>query len=994
MQDNANFEEAATEVESNEAADTNETAGGRLRTSAGSNLRRRNAIKRRGISDLPPFDLPNDFIAENVSYFGPDTQPRLPKPLEMDATHVKVSNLYSKATPQRTLRLEEYFTAAVDMIEKRLAQIWAELEGQPILKSSPWHTSFRIAQIVRLTSFLNDCAWHLADALYPVREPTYTYTSRPFWWWNIYRDLDPQSYVWRDHFTNREAPVSQQLQYAEYLDHSLSHAITDFPIEAFNSLKRNLRRDLEQICPPSFDPKIGRRPIQILAMHGHDGKSIAQSLGSYASWLSEAHVVHLDAYDISWMLGDYIGQDWLYSRGPVSTLGFRAADYGGRTGRRIQIIDATEEDPDDEESNIIHVRNAADLRKLRQDLSDDVRDSALTGLPSRSEIRDVFTDWEHLKINKALETLVSKPTEHLPVTDLQQPVVVHVHDYIELSMTLEGAAILSKLRQVVDIAWKNGKRIVLLGTSSSQTPSDEYHNMVRELAASDFVVSRAVQPARAEAETATKLDSQAGPFNLQLVDNLCENARNINRMILAIDPPAHPMLAPLWRVQDNPDDGYWHDPMFQGAPRNPLNSTVLPWLEIHNLARSFRDQEISHPGTGASAFADRMHMGPLLQPPGHGLRWDAPSDANGKRESSSGNEASRPESTANAANKNTARGGNEYEKRIANGIINKENLRTTFADIHVAPEITTALKLLTSLALVRPDAFSYGVLAHDKINGCLLYGPPGTGKTMLAKAVAKDSGANMLEVSGASINDKWVGESEKLIRAVFTMAKKMSPCVIFIDEADSILSKRSMHSTRPAHRELINQFLKEWDGMEETNAFIMVATNRPFDLDDAVLRRLPRKLLIDLPLKNDRSAIIKLLLRDERLADDVDMASLAELTPYYSGSDLKNMCVAAAMTAVEQENAAAEKHTGPEPYEYPERRILDKSHFEKALKQIPASISEDMESLRLIKRFDEEYGNRRKGGKKKTMGFGGGELSQAQDSLAARVRQTGDQPDV
>ena len=99
LEDNANLGEPASEFESNDVTDVNETAGGRLRSSAGSTLRRRSTIKRRAISDLPPFDLPPDFIAENVSYFGPDTQPRLPKPLQMDAAHAKVSNLYSKATP-------------------------------------------------------------------------------------------------------------------------------------------------------------------------------------------------------------------------------------------------------------------------------------------------------------------------------------------------------------------------------------------------------------------------------------------------------------------------------------------------------------------------------------------------------------------------------------------------------------------------------------------------------------------------------------------------------------------------------------------------------------------------------------------------------------------------------------------------------------------------------------------------------------------------------
>jgi SpoVK/Ycf46/Vps4 family AAA+-type ATPase len=216
------------------------------------------------------------------------------------------------------------------------------------------------------------------------------------------------------------------------------------------------------------------------------------------------------------------------------------------------------------------------------------------------------------------------------------------------------------------------------------------------------------------------------------------------------------------------------------------------------------------------------------------------------------------------------------------------------------------------------------------------------------------------------------------------MAKRLSPCVVFIDEADSILANRTLFN-RASHRELINQFLKEWDGMEETNAFIMVATNRPFDLDEAVLRRLPRKLLVDLPTKDDRAAILRLLLREEILADDISLDDFAQRTPLYSGSDLKNMCVAAAMAAVEEENEAAARHAGDDqPYEFPDRRTIRREHLERGLKQIPASISEDMGTLKLIRKFDEDYGKGRKGSKRRSMGF---DVLDADGGEAARVRQ-------
>src|SRR5690606_9645817 len=153
---------------------------------------------------------------------------------------------------------------------------------------------------------------------------------------------------------------------------------------------------------------------------------------------------------------------------------------------------------------------------------------------------------------------------------------------------------------------------------------------------------------------------------------------------------------------------------------------------------------------------------------------------------------------------------NSHEKKLLNGVVDADSIRTTFADVHAPVETVDALKTLTSLSLIRPEAFTYGVLSTDKIPGLLLYGPPGTGKTLLAKAVARESGATVLEVSGSEIFDMYVGEGEKNVKAIFSLAQKLSPCVVFIDEADALFGSRHGHSSRTAHREIINQFLKEW----------------------------------------------------------------------------------------------------------------------------------------------------------------------------------------
>ncbi|MCJ1445458.1 MAG: hypothetical protein MMC23_005963 [Stictis urceolatum] len=318
---------------------------------------------------------------------------------------------------------------------------------------------------------------------------------------------------------------------------------------------------------------------------------------------------------------------------------------------------------------------------------------------------------------------------------------------------------------------------------------------------------------------------------------------------------------------------------------------------------------------------------------------------------------------------------NSHEKKLLSGIINAENINTTFSDVRAPPSTIEALKTLTSLSLIRPDAFKYGVLSTDKIPGLLLYGPPGTGKTLLAKAVAKECKATVLEVSGSNVFDKYVGEGEKNVRAIFSLAKKLSPCIVFIDEADAIFQSRGGTRNRTSHRELINQFLKEWDGMNSMSTFIMVATNRPFDLDDAVLRRLPRRLLVDLPTEKDRESILGIHLKGEALDPDVSLSDIATNTPFYSGSDLKNLSVAAALACVRDENEAAAKHTGDEEYKYPEKRTLTKAHFEKAMQEISASISEDMSSLTAIRKFDEQYGDL-KGRRKKSGAYGFGTMSE------------------
>jgi SpoVK/Ycf46/Vps4 family AAA+-type ATPase len=235
-----------------------------------------------------------------------------------------------------------------------------------------------------------------------------------------------------------------------------------------------------------------------------------------------------------------------------------------------------------------------------------------------------------------------------------------------------------------------------------------------------------------------------------------------------------------------------------------------------------------------------------------------------------------------------------------------------------------------------------------------------------------------------SLSSRWVGEAEKIVKAIFSLSQKLSPCIVFIDEADSLLAARSQKDHSRNHRDTINQFLLEWDGLTERDVFLMIATNRPFDLDDAVLRRLPRRLLVDLPESKDREAILRIHLREEVLDETVSLADLAERTPFYSGSDLKNVVVSAALACVKEENEVAAKAIaeGVRDHQYPARRTLTNVHFEKALQQVSASVSGDMPSLKAIRKFDQQYGEKKGRKPRPSLGF----VQELAKEASARIR--------
>ncbi len=185
--------------------------------------------------------------------------------------------------------------------------------------------------------------------------------------------------------------------------------------------------------------------------------------------------------------------------------------------------------------------------------------------------------------------------------------------------------------------------------------------------------------------------------------------------------------------------------------------------------------------------------------------------------------------------------------------------------------------------------------------GILLYGPPGTGKTMLAKAVATESEANFIAVKGPEFLNKWVGESEKAVRETFRKARQASPCVIFMDEIDSIAPERGTGGDNNVTERVISQMLTEMDGLESLNDVVVIAaTNRPDIMDPALLRpgRFDKSIYIGPPDKESRKSIFGIHTKNRPLADDVDLDALAEKTEGCTGADISAICNEAVMNAV------------------------------------------------------------------------------------------------
>ncbi|KAH9625851.1 hypothetical protein KSS87_008855 [Heliosperma pusillum] len=308
----------------------------------------------------------------------------------------------------------------------------------------------------------------------------------------------------------------------------------------------------------------------------------------------------------------------------------------------------------------------------------------------------------------------------------------------------------------------------------------------------------------------------------------------------------------------------------------------------------------------------------------------------------------------------------EYETNFVSAVVPPGEVGVQFDDVGALEDVKKALNELVILPMRRPELFSRGNLLRP-CKGILLFGPPGTGKTMLAKALATEAGANFISITGSTLTSKWFGDAEKLTKALFSFASKLAPVIIFVDEVDSLLGARGGSFEHEATRRMRNEFMAAWDGLRTKDSqriLILGATNRPFDLDDAVIRRLPRRIYVDLPDAENRMKILKIFLSQENLEADFQYEELAKVTEGYSGSDLKNLCIAAAYRPVqellEEEKVAKEAASTA-------LRSLSLDDFVQSKTKVGPSVAFDATSMNELRKWNEQYGE---GGSRKKSPFG------------------------
>ena len=268
----------------------------------------------------------------------------------------------------------------------------------------------------------------------------------------------------------------------------------------------------------------------------------------------------------------------------------------------------------------------------------------------------------------------------------------------------------------------------------------------------------------------------------------------------------------------------------------------------------------------------------------------------------------------------------QHERSLLPDLVFPEDVDAGVEDVGGLDSQLRELREQVIYPLSHPHLYAHSAVAQ-RPTGMLLYGPPGTGKTLLAKAIAKSTKAAFLNVNVAQLQSKWFGETPKLITSLFSLARKLAPCILFVDEIDGLLGKRRDGSGgQNAEATATNVFLQSWEGLKTSSlssvsgtlndrnsdwVLVIGATNRPDALDPAVLRRMPRRVRVGMPNAKARADILRVLVRKEKVDPaGLDFSLVSRNTAGFSGSDLRELVREAAMGPIRDLIRAAEQDGG------------------------------------------------------------------------------------
>eukprot|EP00249_Psilotum_nudum_P009211 c21782_g1_i1 orf=669-2309(+) len=377
-----------------------------------------------------------------------------------------------------------------------------------------------------------------------------------------------------------------------------------------------------------------------------------------------------------------------------------------------------------------------------------------------------------------------------------------------------------------------------------------------------------------------------------------------------------------------------------------VDQKVPPW--VRNSSKS----EVKGSTMGIGRGAKNNAVGTYARVGSGGGRAGGNSGQAGKKATGSGKSTPSKKDSLNGADDDegkSRRGRYEGPDQDLSTMLERDVLETSpgvrWDDIAGLSEAKRLLEEAVVLPLWMPEYFQ-GIRRPWK--GVLMFGPPGTGKTLLAKAVATECGTTFFNVSSATLASKWRGESERMVRCLFDLARAYAPSTIFIDEIDSLCNARGVSGEHESSRRVKSELLIQVDGVNNSNTsedgekkivMILAATNFPWDIDEALRRRLEKRIYIPLPNEESRRELIRINLRGVEVASDVDIDVVAHRTEGYSGDDLTNICRDASMNGMRRKIAGKTRDEIKNMSKDAMHEPVAMCDFEEALTKISRSVS-------------------------------------------------------